>query len=281
MKRLFGYVWLLICCFNVSVQSAQLCQDGAAPVAASSQQKHMFQVGEEIEYSVHYSFFNIGVINFKVTGMEVRNGRNVYFVHAAIESNPSLSWLKELHVKFYSEIDEDAFSYYWLGEDSSSKGIKYTRLKFDYENHKMHYESGKKLASGEYKMEKRKTIPISSNRCQDGLSLFFYAREYVRQNKSDQVPTYMDTLGLTTEINFKNAFEKKEIDAASYPLSVVYFDGKADFTGIFGLTGGFEGWFSNDDARIPITAKLKVFLGSVRVELTKWKRNAWTPPYAH
>jgi hypothetical protein len=241
----------------------------------------MLQVGEEIEYSVHYSFFNIGVIRFKVTGMEVRNGRNVYFVHATIESNPSLSWLKELHVKFYSEIDEDVFSYYWLGEDSTSKGIRYTRLKFDYENHKLHYESGKKLTNGEYKPEKRNAVTISSDRCQDGLSLFFYAREYVHQYKTEHVPTYMDTLGLATDINFKNEIEKKEIDAASYPLSVIYFDGRADFTGIFGLTGGFEGWFSNDDARIPITAKLKVFLGSVRVELTKWKRNAWTPPYAH
>ncbi len=90
----------------------------------------------------------------------------------------------------------------------------------------------------------------------------------------------MDTLGLTTEIHFQNTYEKKEVDAVNYPVGVVYFDGRADFTGIFGLTGGFEGWFSNDDARIPITAKLKVILGSVRVELTKWKRNAWTPPQA-
>jgi hypothetical protein len=153
-------------------------------------------------------------------------------------------------------------------------------MKFDYENHRMYYESGKKLSNGEFKSEKKKTVPISS-RCQDGLSLFFYAREYVHQYKTEQVPTYMDTLGLTTDINFKNTIEKNEIDAVNYPLSVVYFDGKADFTGIFGLTGGFEGWFSNDDARIPITAKMKVILGSVRVELTKWKRNAWTPPYAH
>jgi len=281
MKPVIVFISLMMmCCFCYTSQSKQLCQDSAALVASPADQKHMMQVGEELEYSVHYSFFNIGVINFKITGMEVRNGRKVYFIHAVIESNPSLNWLKELHVKFYSEIDEDMFSYYWLGEDSSSRGINYTRMKFDYANNNMYYESGKKISSDEYKPEKKKTVSISS-KCQDGVSLFFYARNFVHQDKTEHVPTYMDTLGLTTDLNFKNTLGKKEIDAVNYPLSVVYFDGHADFTGIFGLTGGFEGWFSNDDACIPIVAKMKVFLGSVRVELTKWKRNEWTPPQVH
>ncbi|HVN49338.1 MAG TPA: DUF3108 domain-containing protein [Bacteroidota bacterium] len=276
MKKLVSFVCWMLCCVYGFAESHQ--QNDAASAVVSEPQ-HVLQVGEEIEYSVHYAFFNIGTIRFQVSGMEVRNGRNVYFVNAYIDSNPSLSWLKELHVKFHSQMDEHVFSYYWLGEDSSSSGIKYTRMKFDYENQKMYYEFGKKLSNGEFRPEKKKTVPLSSH-CQDGLSLFFYAREYVHQQKSENVPTYMDTVGLTTEINFQNTGEKKEIDAVKNPVNVVYLDGRADFTGIFGLTGGFEGWFSNDDARIPITAKLKVILGSVRVELTKWKRNAWTPPQA-
>jgi hypothetical protein len=69
-----------------------------------------------------------------------------------------------------------------------------------------------------------------------------------------------------------------DIDAVDYPVDVVRFDGRADFVGVFGLTGGFEGWFSNDDASIPITARMKVILGSIKVELTKWKRGNWAPP---
>jgi hypothetical protein len=60
----------------------------------------------------------------------------------------------------------------------------------------------------------------------------------------------------------------------------VGFDGRADFVGIFGLTGGFEGWFSNDEARVPIMAKMKVLIGSVTIELMRWNRPGWTPPRA-
>jgi hypothetical protein len=38
------------------------------------QNEGMLQVGEELEYSVHYSFFNIGTIHFKVTNKEEQNG---------------------------------------------------------------------------------------------------------------------------------------------------------------------------------------------------------------
>jgi hypothetical protein len=72
-----------------------------------------------------------------------------------------------------------------------------------------------------------------------------------------------------------------EIDAVKYPVETIEFDGRADFVGIFGLTGGFSGWFSNDEAAVPIIAKMKVILGSIRLELVKWNRPGWVPPRAH
>jgi hypothetical protein len=61
-------------------------------------------------------------------------------------------------------------------------------------------------------------------------------------------------------------------------VDVVHFEGRADFEGIFGMTGDFEGWFSNDEARVPILAKMKVIIGNIRIELTKWNREGWKPP---
>jgi len=48
--------------------------------------------------------------------------------------------------------------------------------------------------------------------------------------------------------------------------------------GNYGLSGKFEGWFSDDDAHIPIKAKMNVYVGSVVIELVKWKRGSWNPP---
>jgi len=247
--------------------------------SVTSPTNRMLQVGEELEYSVHYTIFNIGKIVFRITGSEERNGRTVYHASVFMDSNPSLDWLVELHVRFYSEIDQDAFSYGWLSEDSTSKEMTYRRMKFDYENSRMCFEWGDKLPSGERIQNGADTVAITQQ-CQDGLSLFYYAREHALEKRQKNIPTFIDTNEVTTQINFGVENLEEEIDEIDYPIDVVKLVGRAEFVGIFGLTGGFEGVFSNDIASIPITARLKVILGSVRVELRKWKRGDWMPPKA-
>jgi len=239
----------------------------------------MLQVGEELEYSVHYALFNIGTIRFKVTDKEERNGRTVYRAYAFMDSNPSISWLKDLHVKFFGEIDQEAFSYGWVSEDSTSKKVTYRKMRFDYEKKKMFFEWGEKLPSGEQKKYGDNSVNINSA-CQDGLSLFYYARQHVLENRKNRISTFIDTSEFKTNFNFGVENLSEEIDAIDYPVDVVKLDGKLEFEGVFGLTGGFEGVFSNDDAGIPIKASLKVMLGSVRVELRQWKRSNWVPPKA-
>jgi hypothetical protein len=241
--------------------------------------KSMLQVGEELEYSVHYSFFNIGKIIFRVTDKEERNGRTVFHASAFMDSNPSLNWLLELHVRFYSEIDQDAFSYGWVSEDSTSKKVTYRKMSFDYKKNKMYFEWGEKLPSGERKQNGTASVAITQE-CQDGLSLFYYAREHALEKRQKSIPTFIDTNEVTTKINLGVENLDEEIDAVDYPIDVIKLDGRAEFVGVFGLTGAFEGVFSNDLAGIPITARMKVVVGSVRVELRKWKRGDWIPPKA-
>ncbi|RPI05670.1 MAG: DUF3108 domain-containing protein [Ignavibacteriae bacterium] len=274
------------CFFLFHSGEGRILQDEKPSAASPAQNtepagtdERMLQVGEELEYSVHYSFFNIGTIHFKVTDKEERNGRTMYRAFAFMDSNPSLSWLVDLHIRFYTVMDQDAFTYDWLSEDSTSKMVTYRKMLFDYDSHKMHFEWGRKLKSNEYKKDGERIITISNN-CQDGLSLFYYARQHAREKRTSKIPTFIDTNEVTTNVNFGIEHDEEEIDAVNYPIDVMKLDGRADFVGVFGLTGGFEGVFSNDAAGIPITARMKVILGSVKVELKNWKRNHWTPPKA-
>ena len=203
----------------------------------------------------------------------------MYHAYAIMDSNPSLSWLVDLHIRFYTVMDQDAITYKWLSEDSSSKIITYRKMNFAYEENKMYYEWGEKLRTGEYKESGERIINIS-NPCEDGLALFYYARRHALEKKQAKIPTFIDTNEVTTDINFGIEHLVDEIDAVQYPVDVVKLDGRADFVGVFGLTGGFEGVFSNDAASIPITARMKVILGSVKVELKNWKRDNWIPPKA-
>lgn len=236
----------------------------------------MLEVGEELEYKVSYSFFNIGTIRTKVISKEERDGRTVYKSRTFIDSNPSLSWLVNLHIQFYSEMDGSVYSYYWVMEDSSKKEINFKRLRFDYENNRAFLERGKKLPTEE-KVESLDTVAITDH-CQDGLSLFFYAREHVREKNQVRVPTLIEDKQVYTYINFMNRRTDAEADAVDYDVDVVEFDGKADYVGIFGLTGGFRGWFSNDDAQVPILARMNVILGSIKIQLVRWNRPGWQPP---
>ncbi|MGB2869172.1 MAG: DUF3108 domain-containing protein [Bacteroidota bacterium] len=251
--------------------------DGGRSLFAADSMPPALQVGEELEYHVSYSFFSIGTITFKILDKEQRDGRTVYRAQTIIESNPSLSWLTEVHIRFYGEMDEDVFSYRWVGEDSLKEAVNFRQMDFKYDQQKMYFTRGKRFLSGETKLEPTDTIPITS-RCQDGLSLFFYAREHVLQKKQEVVPTFIENTEQKTVINFLNERTDADCDAVDYPVDVVHFDGRADFVGVFGLTGGFEGWFSNDAARVPILARMKVILGSVKVQLKSWKRPGWQPP---
>ncbi len=250
---------------------------GAREVQVQTAEKPFLQVGEELEYRVSYSFFHIGTIRFKVQDSEVRNGRPVFNVTAVMESNPSLSWLTEVHIRFYGEMDDSIFSWYWVSEDSSKSGIDFHTLTFRYDDSVVVYRKGKTGPSGEKSIQETDTVRIHG-RAEDGLSLFYFARRNVRQKKEVVVPTVIDNKEEKTYINFQNKIEDVEIDAVDYPIETVFFDGKADFVGVAGLTGGFRGWFSNDDARIPIVARLSVWLGSIKVELIRWNRPGWVPP---
>lgn len=235
------------------------------------------QVGEELEYAVSYSFFSIGTVRFKILGKGVSNGRPIFKAQARIESNPGLSWLTEVHIQFYGEIDDSIFSHYWISEDSSKAGIGYHSLTFNYPDQYVVYRKGNISSSGNNKLDELDTVEVK-RREEDGLSLFYYAREHARQVKQDTVSTFIDNKEAKTYIDFQNKIKDVDIDAVDYPVATVYFEGHADFVGVAGLTGGFRGWFSNDAARIPIVARLNVWIGSIKVELKSWTRPGWTPP---
>jgi hypothetical protein len=244
--------------------------------AAEFRRSTMMQVGEELEYKVTYSFFNLGTIRFRITDRYKKNGRPVYRAVAWIDSNPSLPFV-DLHIRFVSEIDEEMYSHSWVADDSTKDEIVSRVFSFDYENMRVLVENGRKKAGGNRVVERVDTFAIS-DRIQDGLSLFFYAREHVRQKKDVVVPTFIDKKQVNTNINFMNKITEEEVDAVEYPIEVVHFDGRMDYEGVFGLTGYFQGWFSNDEARIPIVARMKVLLGSVKIQLQKWNRSGWQPP---
>lgn len=225
-------------------------------------------------YNVRYAFINLGQVRIVTLAETDADGVPTIHTKAFINSYSGIPFVS-LNAIFESWIDKMVFSRVFVGRLKEGKAWYYSRYRFDYENNLVLVESGRQ----DTLVEKRGTVEIEGT-YQDGLSIFFFAREHLHSAQRMNVRTFVKEQRVNTFLNFGRKKKAVEIDLVDYRIDAVEFDGAAEFEGIYGLTGGFEGWFSNDDARVPILAKMKVFIGSVTLELMKYTRQGWTPPKA-
>jgi len=231
------------------------------------------QVNEELLYEVSYSFIKLGTIRIKTLNKYDKNGKKIYKAIAFMDSYkiPLLS----LHNVFESEIDETIYSHQFIGSELEGNDWKYTKYDLDYNVDKAFLERG---FSSTGKPFMKDTLALNKEKMQDGLSLFFDARKKLYSQSPQNIPVLINEKRELTTIQYPCKREEVKIDAVEYPIDVLHFIGKSTFVGVFGLTGDFQGWFSNDYARIPVFAKMRVILGSVNVELISWKGINWIPP---
>lgn len=232
----------------------------------------LFLEGEDLTYNVRYGPFDLGQVRIKTTRKLNHNGSVAYHAVAYIDSYKKIPFVN-LHAVFESIIDAGVFSHYFLGKSKDGDYWSFGRYRYDYAANRAYLEFGGR----DTVVEHRDTLTLDGQ-TQDGLSLFFYAREHLFSGTRHRIPAIVKEKKVYTVIDFFNRRRSVEIDFIDYPVDVVGFEGTMEFTGIFGLTGDFEGWFSNDQARVPILAKMKVILGSVTIELMQWTRAGWTPP---
>jgi len=235
-------------------------------------------VGEDLTYEVSWWFIKIGSIHTKV--LDITKYNDDYRIKAAvcIDSYSGLPFV-ELHAIYETEMDKYFYSNFFMSKTKEGKKWLVTRYLYDRINNRLFVEYGSTddKNNREFILEKKDTVVIQE-KTQDGLSLLFFSRANVRKGTEVNVPTMINSTSGLTILNFYNKHTYSEINAIDYPVDVIEFDGEALFKGIFGLTGPFKGWFSNDTAQIPIRAEMSVIIGNIDIELIKWSRNNWMPP---
>jgi hypothetical protein len=253
-----------------SAAVAILC---AVPFVALRAQ--LLQPGEELEYKVSYLGITLGFIRIITEEPTSVGEAPAIRVRATMQSNPDIPFLS-LRAVFESLLDTSAaFSYRFRSQVQQGDEPQATAsYEFDYARRQATMQEWR---NGELLLQRRVRI---RSRLNDGLSLLFAARRYVLSGKSYRFPTVVNSDTFATVIHFTQRREAVRIDAVPYPVRTVYFRGNSNWTGIYGLTGAFEGWFSDDDARVPIRARMRVYVGNVLIELVRWKRNGWMPPAA-
>jgi hypothetical protein len=235
-------------------------------------QTEVFEDSEELYYEVYYSFVNIGWAKFNTERVTAKP--NYYITKARLQSNNSLPFI-DVNYEFISEIEV---------KDGKVKPYKFTAYQYKDDKkliitHDFHYDSNdiyiKKVGfEGNIEVEKRIN---TSTLFQDGLSIFYYARYNANKNETQNVPVIMHVDTALMMIKFSNQKTDVSISEIDYDIASVFIEGFSYFKAVFGLTGDFSGWFSNDAARIPLKAKLEVEIGNVTLELKSWKRKSWKP----
>jgi len=239
-------------------------------------ENNVFMDGERIEYKVRWWIFRLGTIAATTEKIEDTTATRQYRVRISLESDPSIFFftIKSQYESVISvsplrctqfigyEIDgKDTLVTVYLANDSLRQ-VKMEEWK---------YPAGVKV---------REKIQDSLDAFYEGASLVFLARKMLHSNLRIVAPTLVDMDFFTTNIDFTDNVSAVSIDAYPQRISVKELSGRANFSGksLGGFSGDFRGFFSNDEAAIPIKAEMNISLGTAHIELERWSRPGWIPP---
>ena len=265
MKHLFVLMFI-----GLTVLLSAQAQSDKNEVSSITSEEKLF-IGEDLTYVVKYAFFNLGEVRLKVLEKTTINNTPVYKTIAYIDSYPDLPFVS-LHQIYESYIDSSLFPMKFIAKIFGDDTV-FVNYSFN-EPSKVKMQKGR-LGYSKLWLDSTATI---NHRMHDGLSILYYARMNFGEQRTVNVPCFVNEKEEKTLINFSNESEPVSIDAADYEIDCRRLDGRTDFVSIYGLTGEFEGWFSNDSFSVPILAKMNVIIGSIELELIKWNEKLWNPP---
>ena len=235
--------------------------------------KAVLATKEDLVYEVSWTIFKLGTIRLRTN--------TDYSADAFIDSYEGLPFV-DLHSYNHTQMDSMFFSKGshavdkkdtdWVGFDYVTD-VAHKRVRIE-EIHQ------KDVHSAPYDRTVRDSIQLQSMDFLDGLSIGYYPRALIHTRDTAKVQTILYGKLGTTTFYFSGKKSEEKIDAVERPVRVIEVPGTTTVEGIYGMTGAFTGWFSDDSAGVPIKGKLKILLGNVNVELIQWKRPGWQPPVA-
>jgi hypothetical protein len=256
MKRISCLLIILLLCF---LNVFSLADD---PVATDFQ----WQVGEELYYKVKYAFLTVGTLYFQVLEKDSVHNRPVYRCRLEMKSTSAIPFV-HIDDVYESYIDEEVYAHLFHSYEKKGDHVLFTRYEFNYDAGQINIRIEKRSES-DTALVLDSTVTVTQ-KTQDGLSLLFYARAEVKNTPAQDVSVFAFNELKDTFINFTGRAE--EAEARGVKVDGYYLDGKMKFVGIAGIKEDFKGWFSRDPQSVPLHAKMKAFIGSVRINLEWWK----------
>ena len=223
-----------------------------------------------LTYEVSWAFVRLGTITLEVQDSVQVEGIKVQHIRFYLDSNPMLFFI-DMHGVYDCYIDQYFRPIKYVAIESEDGVNRRATYNFQYPDSTFTIDIQDKVDTTRYV---RKVFPLHET-VFDGISLIFYSRKHISDSKTANVTAFFDDVLGRVELNYKGEGSPLEIDAISHKIPAYYVEGEFLMSGIAGVTGPFEGWFAKDSQRPPLLARLKVFVGNVKVELESWSN--WSP----
>lgn len=227
---------------------------------------------EEFVYNVSWTFIHIGTITMKVE--RIKSYPYLRKITLEIKTAPALPFVNIDEYNIAVIRITDGMTMYFHGTEKQNDK-DFLSLYYEKKNYCVYKE--KNIKTGE--LIKLDTLAISQPFLV-GTSLIQYARIIADSGLKKKIPTLIGGNLYPTMIDYCGPVESIKIDAYNKSISSFRYEGSAEWGGkaTAGLSGEYTGWLSNDKSKVVLRAKMKIFLGSINVELEKWFNPGWIPP---
>ena len=231
-----------------------------SPPPERNPEDRFFPIGEEKLYNVFFGPIKSGELYTKIADTLNFNGIDVYKVYFSIDSNPALAFIATVHSDYITYLDQNSkLAVRHFLHTRENKIINEKIYDFDRKNGKFICRVVQKDGHIQYI---EKWLPRYTT---DGTSILFYARQLVKEKRSERVMTIIDENFVVSDINFTGKFEPVEHnDTAEMGILIT---GKNHYKGILGFTGNFRGWFRNNHTYLPIQADFEIWVGRILIKM--------------
>jgi hypothetical protein len=216
-----------------------------------------FGAGERFEFSVGYGMIKAGTAVMEIPEIVKLDGRKCYHIVSTAQSNKVFSVFFKVDDKVESFMD--MYGLYSLRYDKHIREGKFkadASMIFDQNNHLAIYHSGKDTFQ----------VP---DYVQDVLSAFYFVRtQDLQVGKSIFIDNHTDKKTYSLEVKVLRK-ERMKVEAGEFDCVVV--EPLLKTPGLFEQKGSLTVWLTDDEVKMPVLMKSKVFIGSISTELVSYK----------
>jgi len=227
------------------------------------QVKHnAFGVGEKLTYRLHYGAIDAGeaIIRVESSGKKIKD-RELLHVVGEGKSISAFDWFFKVRDRYESYIDKDGVFPWLFIRRVDEGGFKINQ---DY----TFYQHKKKVSDGQ-------TLYNVPENVQDMISSFYYARtlDYSTAKVGDvfTITTFVDGEIFPLKIKYLG---KETIKIRNGKYRCMKFAPVIQTGRVFKSEEDLSVWITDDGNKIPLLAKAKILVGSIKMELTQYENLA-------